>query len=138
MEPAFEQRAVREGDEHDVFRTEAVVGDAARSAQALQDSVWIAAERAAQPGGLKRRVDKRFHPYWGSLLKEHNELSLFGHRMLVNSGVSCYGDSRERLRQRATAAHNTVVIDGEKLGKIEAMPKMEGRQMVMVAAPLKH
>lgn len=27
-------------------------------------------------------------------------------------------------------------IDG--LGKIEAMPKMEGRQMVMVAAPLKH
>jgi uncharacterized heparinase superfamily protein len=39
------------------------------------------------------------------------ELSLFGQRVLVNSGTSCYGSSRERLRQRATPAHNTVAID---------------------------
>lgn len=40
------------------------------------------------------------------------ELSLFGLRVLVNSGTSCYGDSAERTRQRGTAAHNTVVVDG--------------------------
>ena len=31
--------------------------------------------------------------------------------MVVNSGTSLYGDSPERLRQRGTAAHNTVVVD---------------------------
>jgi uncharacterized heparinase superfamily protein len=40
------------------------------------------------------------------------ECSLDGHRLLVNSGTSCYGSSDERLRQRGTAAHNTVVIAG--------------------------
>jgi HAD superfamily 5'-nucleotidase-like hydrolase len=27
---------------------------------------------------LDERIDKRFHPYWGSLLKEHTEMSMFG------------------------------------------------------------
>jgi uncharacterized heparinase superfamily protein len=40
------------------------------------------------------------------------ELSLFGHRILVNSGTSLYGTSVERQRQRGTAAHNTVVVNG--------------------------
>ncbi|MFZ0255150.1 MAG: alginate lyase family protein [Gammaproteobacteria bacterium] len=40
------------------------------------------------------------------------ELSLFGQRVLVNSGTSCYGRGSERLRQRGTAAHNTVIING--------------------------
>lgn len=40
------------------------------------------------------------------------ELSLFGQRVLVNSGTSVYGTSAERVRQRGTAAHNTVVVDG--------------------------
>lgn len=40
------------------------------------------------------------------------ELSLFGQRILVNSGTSCYGNSAERLRQRGTASHNTVEVDG--------------------------
>lgn len=39
------------------------------------------------------------------------ELSLFGQRLLVNSGTSRYGADAERLRQRGTAAHNTVVVD---------------------------
>ncbi|MFK5979019.1 MAG: alginate lyase family protein [Rhizobiaceae bacterium] len=39
------------------------------------------------------------------------ELSLFNHRVLVNSGTSCYGVNSERLRQRGTAAHNTVIVD---------------------------
>ncbi|MDD5757635.1 MAG: alginate lyase family protein [Desulfobulbaceae bacterium] len=46
------------------------------------------------------------------------ELSLFGQRLLVNSGTSCYGASDERLRQRGTAAHNTVVIDGQDSSEV--------------------
>lgn len=46
------------------------------------------------------------------------ELSLNGHRMIVNSGTSCYGTSAERLRQRGTAAHNTVVINGEDSSEV--------------------
>jgi len=40
------------------------------------------------------------------------ELSLQNFRVFVNSGTSCYGVSEERVRQRGTAAHNTVVING--------------------------
>ncbi len=48
------------------------------------------------------------------------ELSLFGQRVLVNSGTSCYGNSAERLRQRGTAAHNTVVVDGRDSSEVWA------------------
>jgi len=41
------------------------------------------------------------------------ELSLFGRRFVVDSGTSEYGDRPERLRQKGTAAHNTVVVDGK-------------------------
>ena len=40
------------------------------------------------------------------------EVSVFGQRVLVNSGTSHYADGAERLRQRGTAAHNTVAVDG--------------------------
>lgn len=40
------------------------------------------------------------------------ELSLFGQRVVVNSGTSQYGLGAERLRQRGTAAHSTVSING--------------------------
>ncbi len=40
------------------------------------------------------------------------ELSLFRQRVFVNSGTGEYGVSEERLRQRKTAAHNTVEVDG--------------------------
>ena len=40
------------------------------------------------------------------------ELSLFGKRVIVNSGTSVYGKSQERQYQRSTASHSTVVIDG--------------------------
>lgn len=46
------------------------------------------------------------------------ELSIFGQRVLVNSGTSCYGISPERLRQRATAAHNTVVVDSDNSSEV--------------------
>ncbi|WP_340645154.1 alginate lyase family protein [Phenylobacterium sp.] len=39
------------------------------------------------------------------------ELSLDGRRLLVNSGTSVYEASELRLRERGTAAHNTVAVD---------------------------
>lgn len=46
------------------------------------------------------------------------ELSLYGQRLLVNGGTSCYGTSAERLRQRGTAAHNTVMVDGQDSSEV--------------------
>ena len=46
------------------------------------------------------------------------ELSLFGQRVLVNSGTSRYGAGEERRRQRGTAAHNTVVVDGQDSSEV--------------------
>ena len=46
------------------------------------------------------------------------ELSLFGQRVVVNSGISCYGNSDERMRQRGTAAHSTVEINGENSSEV--------------------
>ncbi|PAJ74463.1 heparinase [Pseudoalteromonas sp. NBT06-2] len=46
------------------------------------------------------------------------ELSVGDERVFVNSGTSLYGVSKERLRQRQTAAHNTVVVDGEDSSEV--------------------
>jgi uncharacterized heparinase superfamily protein len=46
------------------------------------------------------------------------ELSLDGERLLVNSGTSEYGVGPERLRQRGTAAHNTISIDGQDSSEV--------------------
>jgi uncharacterized heparinase superfamily protein len=40
------------------------------------------------------------------------ELAIFGQRIIINSGTSVYGVSLERFRQRSTAAHSTIEIDG--------------------------
>lgn len=46
------------------------------------------------------------------------ELSYRGHRILVNSGTSTYQLGPERLRQRGTAAHNTVSVDGSDQSEV--------------------
>lgn len=46
------------------------------------------------------------------------ELSLGEARVLVNSGTSCYGTSAERVRQRGTSAHNTVVVEGRDSSEV--------------------
>lgn len=46
------------------------------------------------------------------------ELSLFGRRILVNSGVSLYGESDERQRQRSTDAHNTVTLNRQDSSEV--------------------
>ena len=46
------------------------------------------------------------------------ELSLGKQRVLVNSGISQYGSGKERLRQRGTAAHNTVTIKDQNSSEV--------------------
>jgi uncharacterized heparinase superfamily protein len=46
------------------------------------------------------------------------EFSLFGARILVNTGTSCYGLSNQRLYERSTVAHNTVVINDENSSEV--------------------
>lgn len=46
------------------------------------------------------------------------ELSVGNERVFVNSGTSLYGVSKERLRQRKTGAHNTVVVDDEDSSEV--------------------
>lgn len=46
------------------------------------------------------------------------ELSLADKRVLVNGGTSTYANDTERLRQRGTAAHNTVVVDGKDSSEV--------------------
>lgn len=46
------------------------------------------------------------------------EFSLFGQRLFVDTGCSTYEDSEERLRQRGTAAHNTVVVGGKNSSEV--------------------
>ncbi|MFA0506623.1 heparinase II/III family protein [Vibrio sp. 10N.222.54.B12] len=40
------------------------------------------------------------------------EASFYGQRVFVNSGTSLYGITQERQRQRETASHNTVEVNG--------------------------
>jgi len=46
------------------------------------------------------------------------ELSIAGKRVIVNSGTSRYGSDEERERQRSTAAHNTLEIDGKDSSEV--------------------
>jgi uncharacterized heparinase superfamily protein len=46
------------------------------------------------------------------------EMSLFDQRLFVNSGTSIYGTGPERLRQRGTAAHNTVTVEGRDSSEV--------------------
>lgn len=46
------------------------------------------------------------------------ELSLHGQRVLVNGGTSTYEGGALRLRQRGTAMHNTVEVDGQDSSEV--------------------
>jgi len=46
------------------------------------------------------------------------ELSVRGSRVLVNSGTSTYEQGLERLTQRGTACHNTVLIDAQDSSEV--------------------
>jgi uncharacterized heparinase superfamily protein len=46
------------------------------------------------------------------------EMSLYGQRVIVDTGTSRYDISDERVLQRGTRAHNTVQIDGEDSSEV--------------------
>ncbi len=46
------------------------------------------------------------------------ELAIKGQRIIVNSGIGEYGVSEERLRQRSTAAHSTIELDGKSSSEV--------------------
>jgi uncharacterized heparinase superfamily protein len=46
------------------------------------------------------------------------ELSLFGRRVIVNSGILTYESGNNRLTQRGTLAHSTITIDGENSSEV--------------------
>jgi len=46
------------------------------------------------------------------------EWSLFGSRVVVNCGTSCYGTGAKRIRQRSTSAHSTVEINGKDSSEV--------------------
>lgn len=48
------------------------------------------------------------------------EASLFGTRVIVNTGTSTYAVGSRRLLERGTSAHNTVVVDGENSSEVWA------------------
>lgn len=48
------------------------------------------------------------------------ELSLFGQRVVVNSGTSRYGLGREREWERSTGAHSTVEVDDQDSSEVWA------------------
>ncbi|WP_434675140.1 heparinase II/III family protein [Pseudomonas sp. D3-10] len=48
------------------------------------------------------------------------ELSVFGQRLVVNSGTSQYGEGAERQRQRSTSAHSTVEVAGQDSSEVWA------------------
>lgn len=61
------------------------------------------------------------------------ELSLFGQRVLVNSGTSVYGTGPERQRQRGTSAHNTIMLDGTDSSEVWGGFRVARRAKVRVA-----
>jgi uncharacterized heparinase superfamily protein len=66
------------------------------------------------------------------------ELSVFGHRVCVNSGTSRYGVDAERVRQRGTAAHNTVVIDGQDSSEVWSEFRVARRARPVGLALVRH
>jgi len=62
------------------------------------------------------------------------ELSVAGQRIVVNSGTSLYGTGPERQRQRGTAAHSTVVVDGADSSEVWGGFRVARRARVTVGA----
>lgn len=85
----------------------------------LDDSGYV---RLAGPGAVAlldvARIGPDYLPGHAHADTLSFELSVAGRRAIVNSGTSVYGTGPERLRQRGTAAHNTVVVDGEDSSEV--------------------
>lgn len=58
------------------------------------------------------------------------ELSVHKKRCLVNSGISCYAEGDERLRQRGSAAHNCLVVDNADSSEVWGSHRVARRARV--------
>lgn len=63
------------------------------------------------------------------------EASLHGCRVVVDCGISTYGTSLERCRQRGTAVHNTVMVDEQDSSEVWSGFRV-GRRAQVIAAEL--
>jgi hypothetical protein len=59
------------GTAEEVERVKTLLGSMRKQVRALDREAKV----------LQTRIDERFHPYWGPLLKQESELSLFGHQV---------------------------------------------------------
>jgi len=59
------------------------------------------------------------------------ELSLFGERFIVNSGISEYGKSRRRLYQRGTYNHSTITIDRKNSSQVWSGFRVGNRSKIL-------
>jgi uncharacterized heparinase superfamily protein len=85
----------------------------------LQDSGYIRVEKKDLVAILDvASIGPDYIPGHGHADVLSFELSLFGKRVIVNSGTSIYGVSSERHNQRSTLSHSTVVIDEKNSSEV--------------------
>jgi len=95
------------------------VAESAGDVSALRESGYIRLSRGPMLALLDvGRIGPDYIPGHAHADSLGFELSLGSQRVIVNSGISCYGVREERHRQRSTASHNTVVIDGENSSEV--------------------
>ena len=121
------------------FFNDAAFGIAPENAQLLAYARRLGFETLQAPGGLRRlkpsgyvrlsagpavviadlaRIGPDYLPGHAHADTLSFELSLEGRRIIVNSGTSVYGTGPERLRQRGTAAHSTLMVDGRDSSEV--------------------
>lgn len=87
----------------------------------LEDSGYVRAQRAgAVLFADVAVVGPDYLPGHGHADTLSFELSVQGQRVVVNSGTSRYGRGEERERERGTAAHSTVEVDGQNSSEVWA------------------
>lgn len=59
------------------------------------------------------------------------ELSIGAKRVFVNSGISQYALDEKRIKQRKTASHNTVEVDGKDSSKVWSSFRVAGRAKIV-------
>ncbi len=90
-----------------------------KSIETLPDSGYTRISLPSYVGFFDHaRIGPSYLPGHGHADTLSVELSVGKERVLVNSGTSVYGLSKERQRQRGTEAHNTVIVDSEDSSEV--------------------
>ena len=104
----------------DLLKIDYQTNDPAPQLQYLQDSGYISMTLDPDGKCIASIAEKAtdYQPGHAHADTLSFELSLFGQRVIVNSGISQYGDGPDRLYQRSTSAHNTVLINNENSSEV--------------------